>query len=79
MTSINETSGFYLLRFYFRAWLKTANEKVYEKYFTGIYSFKEVLEILCMKKKNQGYLSLRKSLKMVHFDVDFKINIFQLL
>lgn len=55
------------------------NEKVYEKYFTGIYSFEEVLEILCMRKKNQGYLSFRKSLKMVHFDVDFKINIFQLL
>ncbi len=49
-------------------------EKVYEKYFTGIYSFEEVLLILCMiHKKNQGYLSFRKSLKMVHFDVDFKL------
>lgn len=28
-----------------------SSEEVYEKYFTGIYSFGEVLEILCMAQK----------------------------
>lgn len=56
------------------------NEKVFKKrYFTIIYSFEEVLEIICTTQKNQEFLSPGKSPKMVHFDVDLRINIFELL
>lgn len=70
--------GFDLLWFCFRDWLETLKEKVYEKYFTGIYSFGDVLEILCMRnKKNQDifllenlskWYILMSLLKLIYFN-----------
>lgn len=48
-----------------------------KKYFTGIYSFEEVLEILCMRKKNQDifllenlskWYILMSILKLIYFN-----------
>lgn len=50
-----------------------------KKYFTIIYSFEEVLEIICMTQKIKDICLQENSPKTVHFDVDLKINIFELL
>lgn len=52
------------------------NEKVCERYFMVIYSFKEDLEILSMtknKRKQSRISRIKKFSQMVHVDVDLKL------